>query len=231
MKITIDNKERLKILCLFLLQSYKVIMGSLLLLFVPRSCGENQICTIQDNLNNRDFMNLPGLTLNFLAFFSFFITYIVELRRENWLVEHFDIDHNKADNNLAIVLTTTKYSYLKKPLYYHNKLYYRVTIITFTIYFINFILSNIILFKDNIFWNNGLTAYFSYILLILMKLYNCYYISLQSLRKEKGLSAYITEFSSFNVLDGDVINGIESNQQNFKKNTIETVEARNIILP
>ena len=38
-----------------------------------------------------------------------------------------------------------------------------------------------------------------------MKLYNCYYISLHSLENEKALSGYMTEFTSFNVIDSDMI--------------------------
>ena len=40
MKVDQDLKERLKIGALWLFQSYKVIMGSLLILFVPQKCEE-----------------------------------------------------------------------------------------------------------------------------------------------------------------------------------------------
>ena len=40
MKVNNDLKERLKIGALFIFQSYKVIMGSLLILFVPQKCEE-----------------------------------------------------------------------------------------------------------------------------------------------------------------------------------------------
>ena len=40
MKVNNDLKERLKIGALFMFQSYKVIMGSLLILFVPQKCEE-----------------------------------------------------------------------------------------------------------------------------------------------------------------------------------------------
>ena len=56
MKINIDTKARLQIIFSFLLQSYKVAMGSLLLLFVPRSCADNKLCTFRDNLDNRDLI-------------------------------------------------------------------------------------------------------------------------------------------------------------------------------
>ena len=56
------------------------------------------------------------------------------------------------------------------------------------------------LYNDPTFWKVGLAPYFSYILLILMKLYNCYFISSSSIKEDKALSAYMTEFSSFNVI-------------------------------
>ena len=37
-----------------------------------------------------------------------------------------------------------------------------------------------------------------------MKLYNCYFISSSSIKDDKALSAYMTEFSSFNVIDVDM---------------------------
>ena len=63
------------------------------------------------------------------------------------------------------------------------------------------------------FWRIGLAPYFSYIVLILMKLYNCYYISSDSIKNDKALSSYMTEFSSFNVIDVDMLSDkdIENN--------------------
>ena len=104
MKVSNDMKERLKIGALWLFQSYKVIMGSMLILFVPQKCeelveysgsadGEYQdvICSVSDNLNKKDdlFHDIT-LSFNFLCVGLFLITYIVELRRENWCVKKND---------------------------------------------------------------------------------------------------------------------------------------------
>ena len=40
MKLDVDTKERIKVLLIFLLQSYKVSMGSMLVLFVPQLCDD-----------------------------------------------------------------------------------------------------------------------------------------------------------------------------------------------
>ena len=201
MKVDVDCKERIKIAFTFLLQSYKVLMGSMVLLFVPRGCDDH-ICSITDNIYNTESVNLSGLVFNFITVLSFITVYIAELRRENWCVHNFDIDHNVSDNNLAIILKDKPD--LLKELHSHNNLYYRITAATFFVYLINFIISDIVLYNDPTFWKVGLAPYFSYILLILMKLYNCYFISSSSIKEDKALSAYMTEFSSFNVLDADI---------------------------
>lgn len=211
MKVDVDNKERIKVCILFLLQSYKVIMGSMLLLFVPRQCGDT-VCTVQQNLVTDDTLNKAALGFNYASIAFFLLTYIIELRRENFCVHNFDIDHDVGDNNLAIILKDKPT--LLKSLHYHNKLYNNITKATFFVYLINFILSNIVLYNDETFWTIGLAPYSSYIILILMKLYNCYYISSHSIDNDKALSAYMTEFSSFNVIDYDML----SDEEKAKKN-------------
>ena len=54
MKMDVDTKERMKIILIFLLQSYKVLMGSMLVLFVPQMFNDDKVCSIQDNLYKED---------------------------------------------------------------------------------------------------------------------------------------------------------------------------------
>ena len=54
-----------------------------------------------------------------------------------------------------------------------------------------------------------------------MKLYNCYYISSHSIENDKALSAYMTEFSSFNVIDYDML----TDEEKAKRKKPEDVEA------
>jgi len=213
MKVDVDCKERIKIAFTFLLQSYKVLMGSMVLLFVPRGCDEH-ICSITDNLYNTEPINLSGLVFNFITVLSFIIVYIAELRRENWCVQNFDIDHNVSDNNLAIILKDNVQ--LSNTLHYYNRSYKIWTLNCLFIFMINFIISNIILYNDEVFWTVGVIPYSSYMILVLMKIYNCYYISTHSIANNKALSAYMTEFSSFNIIDPDMLS-IEDKQESINE--------------
>jgi len=224
MKVNNDLKERLKIGALFLFQSYKVIMGSLLILFVPQKCSDlinlndlsgsyisgdpdSVICSLNDNLYKTDdnFHNVT-LGLNFLCVSLFFGMYFVELRRENWCVKYFDINHDFPDNHLDDIIDTKPE--VKLELRKKNNRYFKITCLTTSVYLINLVLSSIIIYT-NYAGIQAVTSYMSYVALILLKIYNSLFISYTSLKEDKALSGYITEFSSFNVFDEDLKEDLE----------------------
>lgn len=227
MKVDVDCKERIKIALTFLLQSYKVLMGSMVLLFVPRGCDDH-ICSVTDNLYNTNDLNVSGLVFNFITVCSFVAVYAAELRRENWCVHNFDIDHNISDNNLAIILKNKPE--LSNTLHYHNRLYKNTTLGCLTIFIVNFVISNYILYNDEVFWTIGLAPYSSYMILVLMKIYNSYYIATHSIANDKALSAYMTEFSSFNIIDPDMLT-LEDKQQNSIEEKNEVIEPLPFMIP
>ena len=219
MKVSNDMKERLKIGALWLFQSYKVIMGSLLILFVPQKCeklilsdnsGSNNldeyetgICSVSDNLNKKgDLFHDITLGFNFLCVGLFLVTYIVELRRENWCVKHLDINHDFPDNHLDDIIDQKPE--LKMELRKKNSRYFKITSITSGVYAINLILSSIVIYTNYV-GIQAVTSYTSYVALILLKIYNSLFIGYDSLHNDKALSGYITEFSSFNVFDEDIV--------------------------
>jgi hypothetical protein len=195
----IDTKERLKVIFIFLLQSYKVLMGSMLVVFVPQLCNE-KICTIIDNFNNKDQLHYISLIINYITTISFIICYTIELKRENWCVEHLDIDDNIGYTHLPFAIK--KRPELKKQLLQINYYYYYSSYLTTFIYIINFIISTISIYFHNA-GNATITAYSSFVILILMKLKNALYISKKSKKNNIALSAYMTELKSFNVIDKD----------------------------
>jgi len=216
MKVNNDLKERLKIGALFLFQSYKVIMGSLLILFVPQKCEEtinysgsqssetdSVICSVSDNLHKTDdaFHNVT-LGFNFLCVLLFFGMYFVELRRENWCVKNLDINHDYPDNHLDDIIDQKPL--LKAELRKKNGRYFKISCVTSSVYLINLILSSIIIYTNYV-GIQAVTSYTSYVALILLKIYNSLFISYTSLTGDKALSGYITEFSSFNVFDEDIL--------------------------
>lgn len=209
-----DTKERLVIGFKFLFQSYKVMMGSLLTLFVPQECNINNelvICSVQNNIEKNELINSISLGCNFLSVLLFIGCYIIELKRENFLIKHLDINHDFPDNNLDTILSTKPE--LSKQLIKFNKFYFTYVKYLVTFYFINLIVSSISIY-DHYAGVSTLTSYISYTSLILLKLYNSTYISYKSFKKNRALSSYIIEFSSFNVYDKDFLEQSNDEEKN-----------------
>lgn len=219
MKINNDFKELLKIFVLFLLQFYKIIMGTMLTLFVPQKCDilsynnntelpyKHKLCSFDENVDN---MNYLTFVFNCLTAGMFVLLYIIELKREYWLIHTFDIDHNLSDNNLAIlfennsIIKQEQMTNIIKKLNRYNNYYFIVSILTCVVFIPNNLLAINILYDRN-YGSASLNTFISFLLLIMVKLYNSLSISYHSRRKHKALSSFLTEFSSFNVLDEDVI--------------------------
>ena len=70
---------------------------------------------------------------------------------------------------------------------------------------------------NNSYYNSStLSCFVSFVLLVLMKLYNSFTVAYQSVKNDKMMSAYMCEFVSFNVLDNDYVkekyNGLKNNR-------------------
>ena len=222
MKINVDMKERINITFLFFLQSYKVLMGSMLIIFVPQSCGNNtHICSMNDIINDNSLLNYLGLSSNLVTTLIFMIYYLIELRRENLCIQYLDIDQNYGDNNLSNEINN--YPFIKNKIITMNNLYYSSTITAMSAYAINLSISTVVIIK-NYHSMATATSYFSFIILILMKLYNSYYISMDTKYNFNSLSAYMTEFQSFNVIDEDYRTKLKIKQINKNEFEVKNME-------
>ena len=199
MKIDVDIKERLKITFLFFLQSYKVIMGSLLVVFVPQECNDH-VCSVYENFTNKNTFHNVCLSFNYLSVLLFLICYVIELKRENWCIEFLDINKDFSDNHLKNILDNRPE--LKKQIMTINNRYFISTRVTMVFYIINLILSSIYIFIRSL-GLTTLTSYLSFVLLIVMKLNNAYLISADTKYNDRLLSSYMSEYQSFNVIDKD----------------------------
>ncbi len=213
MKIDQDFGQRIKVMGIFSLQFYKVLMGTMLSLFVPQACYEEigdgseerknlQICTLTQNYENSDIYHQITLSWNTLSFVCFLFCYVLELRRENWAIKYLDIDNDKSDNSLKqIIVLEPK---LDKQMDKLNKIYFYGLSITAIIYFINVCLMINILLQDYHSMST-ISCFISFVLLVQMKLYNSLSIAYQSVKSDKMMSAFMSEFVSYNVLDSDYI--------------------------
>ena len=97
-----------------------------------------------------------------------------------------------------------KYKHLDIKMDRINLYYYYTLNATIFSYFINLLLMIKIL-KDDYHSSSTLSCFMSFLLLVLMKLYNSYNVAKQSIKNDKMMSAYMSEFVSFNVIDSDYL--------------------------
>jgi hypothetical protein len=216
MKVDQDIIQRIKVMGIFMLQFYKVLTGTMLTLFVPQACesiesiessegsGENsiRICTITENFENNEIYHQLTLYWNSISFLCFIYVYILELRRESWAIKFLDIDNDKPDNCLKEIII--KEPKLDKKMDRLNKLYFYGLSVTAVVYLINIILMINILYQD---YHSAstLSCFVSFTLLVQMKLYNSLSVAYYSVKDDKMMSAFMSEFVSFNVLDKDYV--------------------------
>ena len=203
--IDVDLVQRIKVTGLFFLQFYKVVTGTLLTLFIPQNCDGN-ICSLTENYENEEPYHKWTLYWNILSMMCFLTTYAFELKRENWAIKYLDIDNNLPDNHLKSVIVKEKE--LDRQMDRLNLIYYRIILITAFSYFVNILLT-IRLLKKNYHSVSTLSCFASFSLLVMMKLYNSISVGYYSVKHDKMMSAYMSEFVSFNVLDEDYVKSKE----------------------
>jgi hypothetical protein len=215
-----DIIQRIKICGFFFLESYKITMGTLLSLFVPQKCDEH-VCTITENLNNKESYHSLVMYTNFTSMFLFLSYYMVELYREEWCVKNLDVDNNYSDNHLKQVIVKLPNLNLKMDRL--NKIYYYLFNLNCLIYTINLGVS-VKLLKDNYHSSATISSFCSFVLLVIMKMYGSYSVSRLSIKDDKMTSAFIKEFISFNVIDKDVLAKKNLDPAEFNKTTPELLD-------
>ena len=215
--ISEDSKQRIKVVGLFFLQSYKILTGTMLSLFIPQKC-DDKMCSLKENYENDNLYHKIVFYWNAFSMILFILSYGVELRREEWCVKYLDIDNNYPDNSLKKIII--KEPELDKKMDKLNKYYYNILLITFLSYMIYMGIS-LKLLNDNYHSNSTVSCFISFTLLVLMKLYNSGIVAYQSVKNDKMMSAYMREFVSFNVLDDDYV--LEK-YKGAKDNRLEDIE-------
>ena len=220
--IDVDLIQRIKVTGIFFLQIYKIMTGTLLTIFVPQSCEtllpsnitENRVCTLTQNYQNSDLYHQNTMYWNILTMSFFLGYYVIELKRENWAIQYLDIDNDKPDNSLKEIIR--KEPLLDKKMDRLNLYYYYLLCATMFTYFINVLLMIKILYSEY-HGSSTISCFVSFVLLVLMKLYNSFIVSRQSIQNDKMMSAYMSEFVSYNVLDSDYV---KEKEEKLKENAI-----------
>ena len=199
MKLDVDTKQRIMTWTYMMMEIYKVLMGTFLVIFVPQKCG-NRICGATDNFFNGSIINSVGNISNFVTFSSIGTLYFIEMKRENWCIKYLDIDDNKSSNNLDEEIE--KYPKYKHEMHQLNRKYLNCTYAALFLMVANFIISGFTVYQSYA-GPNSVTTFISFFMLVSLKLYSSWNVGALSVKYERANSAYLREPKTYNTIDED----------------------------
>ena len=199
MKLDVDCKQRVVASSQMCLEFYKVMMGTFLVLFVPQDCGEST-CSVYDNLVSDMIMRRVTIGFNSLTFMCVVVLYIVEYKRELWCIENLDIDPSKPNEYLDDAIE--EYPRIKQEMASYNNLYVDVFYVACGLMTLNLLLSVIDIVQHDVAFSTFLSM-FSFLLLVVGKMYDVYITTSASLETERAFSAYMYIHRTYNTIDSD----------------------------
>jgi hypothetical protein len=193
-----DFNQQLTLLPIVLLEFYRVIISSFLILFVPQKCVDH-VCSYEENMESTDSLYDCGLAFNFITMFVFLVLYTIEIKRENKLIKYLEVNKNLPLDNISVGNAIEKLSDKRKnkiwKLDYYYQIFGKCTIIFFSS---NAVLSGLIIY-DYYLDNKTTMTFITNILFMINKLYDIY--SITNTEKNIFYSAYMKSKMQFNDVD------------------------------
>lgn len=185
-----DCKQRATVSIEFLIELYRVVIGTCLIYFVP---------------NNTTSISFIGIGIPTIAFYlnaatlaAFLVLYGIELYRENTLITYLEVTPLLGTDNESVgeVVANLDPKFRKK-IYWIDTIYVTYAGGCMCIFTANTIFSGIVLIHN--LDNKTITTFITDILFMMTKLYRIYYV----INTEKNIfySAYMTNFVQYNDLD------------------------------
>jgi hypothetical protein len=203
----IDKKGRILVVSKIVVEIFRICMACGLCVFVPQNCsrdGNPVLCTIHCNMDYRCLTKykLFAALFNCFTMFCFSLLYLIEIKRDEWMMKHFELDTDKADSNLDYF--RSKYRPLFRKLNNYNSMYYTCYKSICVIYICNVGISVAILYYAY-YDLTTVTVLLTNISLCSTKIYNGIIVSRSSLEKNVPMCYYSKIFLSFNKIDENCI--------------------------
>ena len=136
-----DFQQQMSVSITFALELYKVLMGGMLIMFVPQKCGDTS-CTITENISRTDDFSMATLAFNIITFLCFFALYIIEVRRENYMINYLEVNRFKPKDNESVGEALQLLPKAKQDtLHAYDRYYYNSGMVSLFVFIINVVLS------------------------------------------------------------------------------------------
>ena len=219
-----DFNQKIGVATTLVLELYKVLMGAMLVIFVPQKCGSD-MCSISQNVERTDSLSQAALSFNIITVLSFLALYFVEVKRENKMINYLEVNRFTPVDNETVGEALEKLAVAKKQKIWDYDGYYQKAGYASTIAFsLNSILSFIVVY-DNYLDSKTITVFLTNILLMGLKVADVF--STVNTKKNVFYSAYLKNKVQYNDVDPDKVLELPESliETNDKTETTESVES------
>ena len=193
-----DFNQKVAVSISVILELYRVLVSSFLVLFVPQKCGDH-VCSLSENMVLENHLYSAGLVFNFITMASFLAMYTFEIKRENRLITYLEVNKSVASDNNSVGTALEKLPQDKRDSIWKLDKYYmysgRASIVMFII---NTILSGFVVYEYYL-DSQTTSTYITNILFMVTKLADVY----ANVNTEKNVfySAYMKGKIQYNDVD------------------------------
>ena len=201
-----DNNQKINVAISVALELYRVLVSSLLILFVPQDC-DGHLCTLTENMETNSQIYTTGLFFNFATMFVFLVMYTLEVKRENRLITYLDVNKSNACDNESVGQVLKKLPSEKQNSIFVLDLYYqKAAYVAMVSFVINSIISGIVVYDYSL-GNQTTTTIITNILFMVSKLSDVFL----TVNTEQNIfySAYLKGKIQYNDVDPDKVHVIE----------------------
>jgi len=196
-----DFKQKLGMSVTIIVELYRVLVASFLILFVPQLCDDH-VCSFEENAQTgTDPLYNAGFVMNCITLASFVVMYYAESGRERKLIAYMDVNtkvpsDNQSVGNLLVSLPESK----RDTILYFDKLYCRTAYAALVCFITNTILSGFVVYKYYL-DDQTTTTFITSVLFMIQKLADVY----ATVNTEQNIfySAYLRGKIQYNDVDKD----------------------------
>jgi hypothetical protein len=204
-----DFMQKVSVLPTFLLELYRVMISSFLILFVPQLCDDH-VCSYDENMTLGNELYSAGLFFNFITMLSFLVMYFFEIKRENRLITYLEVNKNVPSDNSSVQKMLESLPEDKRNSIWTLDMYYqRAGYASIGCFVANSVLSGFVVYQYYL-DTQTTTTFVTNIVVMISKLGDVY----TTVNTEKNIfySAYLKGKVQFNDVDPDkhaINNGVE----------------------
>jgi hypothetical protein len=203
-----DNNQKINVAISVSIELYRVLVSSLLILFVPQDCGGGNLCTMTENMNSDSQLYTAGLFFNFATLFVFVVMYYFEVKRENKLITYLDVNKSIATDNGSVGKELEHLPGEKRNnILSFDKYYQKTAYLAMGSFAINSIISGVVVYNYSL-GNQTTTTIITNILFMVSKLGDVYV----TVNTDQNIfySAYLKGKIQYNGVDPDKLKRLQN---------------------